>query len=91
MNIYIYIACPAILKFMPREKAQRLWFIILWLIFIVLLQDYWYPSGTAEPLFLGLPHWWWMGLSAVIFSVIIVSIYMLKYWPLPEEESSGST
>lgn len=71
-----------------RSPLRRLW---IWTVYIMLfgLSIPWYlPSDAVPMLWLGLPYWVVISLSATLVIACFTAFVIHRYWPHDDEDTS---
>lgn len=74
---------------MSRPKKEPIKNGKLWIVFgilFILINPWYFPTGSYKPLFLGIPYWAFIIIGASLFLSVFLT-YVLKYqWQLEEDE-----
>jgi len=70
-------------------KIEKTVWLIVFVAMYIAVHNWWWPMNVHEPLIAGLPSWFWGALALFMVCWVIISVYALKFWHIPELEEGG--
>lgn len=65
-------------------KNWKIWIVLI--VLFVLCVPWYLPTGSYEPLILGVPYWAWIILGVSLLISIVLTYILKHHWQLTDEE-----